>query len=43
MTQALGAEARRLHRTTNLSNGDIALQLNVDGGRVGEAINGMWH
>jgi hypothetical protein len=43
MTQALSAEARRLHRTTNLSNGDIALQLNVDGGRVSEAINGMWH
>ena len=42
MTAELGAEARRLHRSTSLTNAEIGRKLNVDGGRVSEALNGMW-
>jgi hypothetical protein len=31
-----------MHETTNLSNAEIGRRLNIDGGRVSEAINGQW-
>jgi len=43
MTVELGNEARRLHRETKLSNAEIGRRLKVDGGRVSEALNGMWY
>lgn len=43
MTAELGREARRLRRTKYLSCAAIGAILNVDSGRVSEAINGMWH
>jgi hypothetical protein len=42
MTWKLGIAARKLHETTNLSNAEIGRRLNIDGGRVSEAINGQW-
>jgi len=43
MTAELGHEARRLHRETNLPIAEIGRRLKVDGGRVSEALNGMWY
>jgi predicted XRE-type DNA-binding protein len=42
MTQSIGAAARRIHRTTDLTQAEIAQLLNVNPGRVNEALNGMW-
>jgi L-serine deaminase len=42
MTAKLGRAARKMHETTNLSNAEIGRRLNIDGGRVSEAINGQW-
>jgi hypothetical protein len=43
MTAELGAEARRLHRTTDLTDAEIGHKLNINGGRVSEALNGQWY
>lgn len=43
MTGELGARARRLYKTTDMSQEAIGIQLNVDSARVSEAINGMWY
>jgi L-serine deaminase len=42
MTAKLGRAARKMHETTDLSNAEIGRRLNIDGGRVSEAINGQW-
>jgi hypothetical protein len=42
MTAKMGRAARKMHETTNLSNAEIGRRLNIDGGRVSEAINGQW-
>lgn len=42
MTAELGAKARHLRDTTDLSNAQIGRMLKVDGGRVSEALNGRW-
>jgi len=43
MTAELGHEARRLYKETNLPIAEIGRRLKVDGGRVSEALNGMWY
>jgi len=43
MSHELAKEARRLHRETNLPIAEIGRLLKVDGGRVSEALNGMWY
>ncbi|MBB3873389.1 hypothetical protein [Brevundimonas mediterranea] len=42
MTKRLGNRARRIAAASNLSTAEIAGRLNVNPGRVSEALNGQW-